>query len=68
MGLALALAISYTKVLGIEKRLILALITVSALTLTLIFTRAWGRVKASFKTELNLPARLSRYESGLLIM
>lgn len=37
-GLALALALSYTKVLGVEKRSILAFIMVSALILTFIFT------------------------------
>ena len=37
-GLALALALSYTKILGVDKRSILAFIMVSALILTFIFT------------------------------
>lgn len=37
-GLALALALSYTKILGVEKRSILAFVMVSALILTFIFT------------------------------
>ncbi|MEI6513832.1 MAG: hypothetical protein WCO51_11255 [bacterium] len=37
-GLALALALSYTKILGVEKRSVLAFIMVSALILTYIFT------------------------------
>lgn len=37
-GLALALALSYTKILGVEKRSVLAFIMVSALILTFIFT------------------------------
>ena len=36
--LALALALSYTKILGVEKRSILAFVMVSALILTVIFT------------------------------
>ena len=37
-GLALALALNYTKILGVEKRSVLAFIMVSALILTFIFT------------------------------
>lgn len=37
-GLALALALSYTKILGVEKRSVLAFIMVSALILTYLFT------------------------------
>ena len=37
-GLALALALSYTKILGVEKRSVLAFIMVSALILTFLFT------------------------------
>ena len=37
-GLALGLALSYTKILGVEKRSVLAFIMVSALILTFIFT------------------------------
>ena len=37
-GLALAMALSYTKILGVDKRSILAFIMVSALILTFIIT------------------------------